>query len=282
MVSLVAGAVQLTSTGEVERNLERACALSTRAHDRGAELIVLPENFALLSSDEQEKFKHAERIDTDGTGDAGGRILDRMRELAARLKVHLVLGGMPERAANEGQVHNTSVYLRPDGSIGAVYRKIHLFDVDFAAASTTLRESATVAPGALDQAVVADTPWGGLGLSVCYDVRFPELYRRLVSAGARMLTVPAAFTLHTGKDHWHVLLRARAIENQCFVIAAAQSGRHSPTRQTYGHSVIVDPWGTVLADCPDGEGVAVAELDFGAQDRIRTELPCLAHRRLPV
>ena len=288
MMTLVAGAVQLTSTGDVEHNLERVSVLSTRARDRGAELIVLPENFALLSGDEQEKFKHAERIDPNrpsspnGAGGAGGRILDRMRDLAARLKVHLVLGGMPERSANEGQVYNTSVYLRPDGSIGAVYRKIHLFDVDFAAASTTLRESATVARGALDQAVVADTPWGGLGLSVCYDVRFPELYRRIVAAGARMLTVPAAFTLHTGKDHWHVLLRARAIENQCFVIAAAQSGRHSPTRQTYGHSVIIDPWGTVLADCPDGEGVAIAELDFAAQDRIRTELPCLAHRRLPV
>lgn len=280
MESLVAAVVQLTSTAEVARNLDRAVALITRAHARGAQLIVLPENFALLSADEKDKFQHAQSLDDTAPGSA--LILDRMRELAARLSVHLILGGLPERGTGPaaGHVYNSCVQILPDGRIGAVYRKIHLFDVHFPAAGTSHCESATVAAGDVDQAVVAATPFGGVGLSVCYDVRFPELYRRLVARGARLLVVPAAFTLHTGKDHWHVLLRARAIENQCFVLAPAQQGRHSPNRQTYGHSLIVDPWGTVLADCADGEGVAVAELDLRAQERIRQELPALEHRRI--
>ncbi len=278
MDTLIAAVVQLTSTADVARNLDRATALVTRAQARGAQLVVLPENFALLSTDEKDKFQHAQSLAPGAAG--GAPIVDRMRELAARLGVHLILGGLPERGEVPGRVFNTCVHLLPDGSIGALYRKIHLFDVHFPAAGTSLCESATVEPGGTEQAVIAATPFGGVGLSVCYDLRFPELYRRLVALGARLLVVPAAFTLHTGKDHWHVLLRARAIENQCFVLAPAQQGRHSPTRLSYGHSLIIDPWGTVLADCPDGEGVALAELDLAAQDRIRQELPALQHRRL--
>jgi predicted amidohydrolase len=282
MNTLVAAVVQLTSTAEVARNLDRACALSARAKARGAQLVVLPENFALLSSNEQDKFACAQSLDADAEPPSGAPILSRMRELARELGVHLVLGGLPERGtgAAAGRVYNTCVHVLPDGVLGAVYRKIHLFDVHFPAAGTSLCESATVAAGDAEQAVVAATPFGGIGLSVCYDVRFPELYRRLVARGARLLVVPAAFTLHTGKDHWHVLLRARAIENQCFVLAPAQQGRHNASRLTYGHSLIIDPWGTVLADCADGEGVAVAELDLAAQDRIRQELPALQHRRV--
>lgn len=292
MDTLVAAVVQLTSTAEVARNLDRAAALVTRAHARGAQLVVLPENFALVASDEKEKFQHAQRLgkngDEDGAGPrsacgpGGAPIIDRMRELAARLGVHLILGGLPERGrgAAASRVYNSCVHVLPDGAIGAVYRKVHLFDVHFPNAGTSHCESATVEPGDAEQAVVAATPFGGVGLSVCYDLRFPELYRRLVARGAQYLVVPAAFTLHTGKDHWHVLLRARAIENQCFVLASAQQGRHSPSRQTYGHSLIIDPWGTVLAECPDGEGVAVAELDLSAQQRIRQELPALQHRRI--
>ena len=285
MSVLTAAVVQLCSTAEVARNLASVTALCERARARGAELIVLPENFALLSPDERDKFSWAVRITQAAAGGplAGeGEILDRMRELAQRLGVHLVLGGLPEAGPSPERVFNSSVHLGPDGSIAAVYRKIHLFDVHFASAATSLRESASVEYGATDQAIVSATPWGGLGLSVCYDVRFPELYRRLVAAGAQLLAIPAAFTLHTGKDHWHVLLRARAIENQCFVLAAAQQGRHSQTRYTYGHSLIVDPWGTVLCDCPDGEGVAVAELDLLSLQRIRSELPALHHRRIGV
>ena len=287
MEPLLAAVVQLTSTSEVKANLARAQALVEKAARRGAQLILLPENFALLSSDETDKLRYAVSIGSDGKSHCAAEIdiLSEMRATASRLGIHLILGGMPELASDGKRVFNSCIHLRPSGhangtaEIAAIYRKIHLFDVDFGP-SGALRESDTVAPGDVDQSVLAETPWGGVGLSVCYDVRFPELYRRLASRGARTLVVPAAFTLHTGKDHWHLLLRARAVENQCFVLAAAQQGRHSAQRLTYGHSLIVDPWGTVLAECPDGEGIAVAELDFAAQDRVREQLPSLKHRRL--
>ena len=284
MSVLKAAVVQLLSTADVAQNLLRVEALCRHARTRGAELVVLPENFALLSSNENDKFAHAVVVETtDARRFVGhGAIVSHMQQLAQQLGVYLVLGGLPEKSCSPGRVFNTSLCLRPDGEIAAVYRKIHLFDVEFAQAQTALRESATVEPGDPKQAVVCNTPWGGLGLSVCYDVRFPELYRRLVAKSALMLSIPAAFTLHTGKDHWHVLLRARAIENQCFVLAAAQQGRHSPTRLTYGHSLIADPWGTVLCECPDGEGVAIAELNFDSLFQIRAELPALAHRRIPL
>ena len=284
MSVLKAAVVQLCSTADVERNLAQVEALCQKAQRRGAELVCLPENFALLSSDEKDKFSHAVTIaaKSDGTLHGHGQILGRMQALARSLSVHLVLGGLPEVGQTPSRVFNSSVHFLPDGNIAAVYRKIYLFDVHFFHAATSLCESATVEYGAVDQVIVSETPWGGLGLSVCYDVRFPELYRRLSAAAAKMLSIPAAFTLHTGKDHWHVLLRARAIENQCFVLAAAQQGRHSPSRFTYGHSLIVDPWGTVLCECPDGEGVAVAELDFESLQKIRTDLPALRHRRIGV
>jgi len=167
--------------------------------------------------------------------------------------------------------------MRADGSIAAVYRKIHLFDVDLADGTKVL-ESQTVEPGS--ETVVAQAPFGTLGLSVCYDLRFPELYRRLVDAGAIALAIPAAFTLTTGKDHWHVLLRARAIEQQCYVLAAAQTGHHYGERRSYGHALIADPWGTVIAECGEGEGVAVAPIDPAYVDEVRRALPSLEHRRV--
>ncbi len=284
MSVLKAAVVQLCSSGDVEQNLRQVESLCEKAQRRGAELVCLPENFALLSQNEHDKFAHAVTIEKDAAGDLSGRgpILERMQKLAQTLGVHLVLGGMAETGRTKERVYNSSVHLLPDGKIAAVYRKIHLFDVHFAHAATSLCESASVEFGDVDQVIVSDTPWGGLGLSVCYDVRFPELYRRLAAASAKLLSIPAAFTLHTGKDHWHVLLRARAIENQCFVLAAAQQGRHSPTRFTYGHSLIVDPWGTVLCECPDGVGVAMAELDLDSLTKIRTDLPALRHRRIGV
>jgi len=271
----IAAAVQMTSGPDLRANLDAAEALVAEAARRGAELAVLPENFALLAPDDAEaKLGAAEAIG----GASDGPIVARMRAVAKRLGVALVLGGMPERVAGDaGRVHNSAVYVDAAGEIKAVYRKIHLFDVDIPDGAT-YRESAKVAPGA--EPVLVDTPWGGLGLSVCYDVRFPELYRALAARGARILVVPAAFTLHTGRDHWHVLLRARAIENLSYVIAAAQVGRHSDKRVTYGHALIVDPWGHVLADAGDRPSVATAELDFTHLEKLRRELPALGHRRL--
>ncbi len=270
-MNTLAAVVQMTSGGDVGHNLERASELVAQAARRGAELAVLPENFAILADNESAKFAVAESVPGEGP------ILSTMRGLAKKHNIALVLGGMPEKSARDSHVHNTAVYLDQAGEVRAIYRKIHLFDVSIPDGAD-YRESGTVAPG--QDAVVADTPWGGLGLSVCYDVRFPELYRALSAKGARMIAIPAAFTLHTGRDHWHVLLRARAIENLSFVLAAAQYGRHNPKRVTYGHSLIVDPWGQILAEVGDAEGVAVAELDFDYQDKVRRELPSLGHRRL--
>ncbi len=268
---VLAAVVQMTSRGDLQKNLVRASELVAEAAERGAKLAVLPENFALLSDHEQAKFSVAESVPGEGP------ILRAMQAAAQKHNIALVLGGLPERTDSPTQVHNTAVYLDAAGNISAVYRKIHLFDVAIPDGAT-YRESASVRPGT--EAVVADTPWGKLGLSVCYDVRFPELYRRLSQLGARMLAVPSAFTLHTGRDHWHALLRVRAIENLAFVLAAAQFGRHHEKRVTYGHALIVDPWGQILAEVGDHEGVAVAELDFDYQDRVRKDLPSLGHRRL--
>ncbi|MDB4968416.1 MAG: Aliphatic amidase AmiE [Myxococcales bacterium] len=267
---MLAGAVQMTSGGDLAANLDKARELVTEGAARGAKLIVLPENFAFLGEDERGKFQVAEPIPGDGP------ILTAMRELARTLAVDLVLGGMPE-AQSPTHVHNSSVYVDAGGEIRGIYRKIHLFDVAIPDGAT-FTESASVRPG--EQPIVIDAGHGKVGLTICYDLRFPELYRALTHQGARILTVPAAFTLHTGRDHWHALLRARAIENLAFVIAAAQFGRHNPKRVTYGHACIIDPWGHILAEVGDHEGVAVAELDFEYQERLRRELPALDHRRL--
>ena len=202
-----------------------------------------------------------------------------MTELARSAGIWLILGGFPERGA-AGRLRNSALLIDPDGSLVAVYRKMHLFDVDLTGVpgGKRFRESDTMEPG--DEIVVAETPWGGLGLSICYDLRFPELYRALAARGARLVAVPSAFTLETGKDHWHVLLRARAIENQVYLMAPAQFGSHGATRRSYGHALVVDPWGAIIAECGDQEGFALARLDFAYQDKVRASLPCLTHRKL--
>ncbi|MEM1418302.1 MAG: carbon-nitrogen hydrolase family protein [Myxococcota bacterium] len=267
--------LQITSNDEVDANLEAVARTARRARAEGAELAVVPECFAFLGRPEG-KLEVAERLPE------GGPILERCRALARELDLELILGGFWETGPEPGRAFNACVQVHADGVVGAIYRKIHLFDVDLAD-GTRLEESATVAAG--EDAVVADTRAGKLGLSVCYDVRFPELYRRLVDAGATTLAIPAAFTMTTGKDHWEVLLRARAIEQQCFVLAAAQTGRHVQSdgrgrRQSYGNAMIIDPWGAVLARCGEGEGCAVATLDLAYLERVRRELPSLRHRRL--
>jgi predicted amidohydrolase len=202
-----------------------------------------------------------------------------MADLARRLRITLLLGSLPEHVPGDTRVRNTSVLIGPDGQTLARYRKIHLFDIDLPGMEH-LKESKAVAPG--DEIVVADTPLGPVGLTICYDMRFPELYRELVRRGARVLCVPSAFTERTGKAHWEVLLRARAIENLAYVLAPAQVGHHGGGRASHGQALIADPWGAVVAQVPDGEGVALAELDFARLARLRRELPALSHVRLPL
>lgn len=265
---------QFTSNDDVDANLAAAERTVADAADQGAKLVVLPEAFAYLGT-ETGKLSILEELP------AGGPILRRCQELARRFEVELLLGGFWEKAPDPEKAFNTAVMLRADGSVGECYRKIHLFDVDLPD-GTKLAESNRVEAG--EQVVVADAPFGKLGLSICYDLRFPELYRRLVDKGAIALAAPSAFTMTTGKDHWEVLLRARAIEQQCYVFAAAQVGRHvrmdgTGRRESYGHAMIVDPWGTVLAQVGDGEGVAVATVDPAVVAKIRQGLPSLKHRK---
>lgn len=280
---LRAAAIQMTSTEDVAHNLEIARRLVTQAARDGATLIGLPENFAYLGSDRDHRLAIAEPLERASDGNPGvttnfpGPILAAMVSVARDTGVNLLLGGFPEQGHDPTQIRNTAVLLSPDGHIAARYRKIHLFDVDLPGGAR-FRESESIEPGG--DVVVAPFPWGGLGLSICYDLRFPELYRRQSAAGARVLTVPSAFTAETGKDHWHVLLRARAIENQAFLLAPAQFGLHGGQRRSYGHALIVDPWGAVIAECGDHPGAAIADLDFSYQDGVRRRLPCLSHRRL--
>ncbi len=262
--------VQMTSTPAVEHNLASAARLVRAAAEAGARLVVLPECFAYLGPEGGQR-------DIAESLPGGGPILASCQRLAHDFEIELVLGGFWEKAADPQKVHNACVHLAADGSVKEVYRKIHLFDVDLAD-GTKLEESAVVSPG--ERVVVTDTAFGKLGLSICYDLRFPELYRQLVDGGAIALTVPAAFTLHTGKDHWHILLQARAIESQAYVLAAAQTGHHYGKRVSYGHALIADPWGCVLAQCGEGEGFALGALDTSVVERVRHQLPSLRHRRL--
>jgi predicted amidohydrolase len=263
--------VQLNSQDTVAENLVRVRHWLAQAAAAGAKLVALPENFAFFG-EEAQKRELAERLD----GAFPGPILAALAEAAAKHGVWIVGGGMPERSDDPARPYNTSVLVDPKGQVAASYRKVHLFDVSLPD-GTSYRESAATSAGS--EPVTAEVLGVRVGLSVCYDVRFPELYRRLVDQGARIVTVPAAFTLTTGKDHWHALLQARAIENQVYVMAPAQHGKHPRGRQTYGKSIIVDPWGEVVAQCSEGEGFAAAELDFAYQDRVRTSLPSLLHRK---
>jgi predicted amidohydrolase len=265
-----AAVVQLNTQDDLDRNLERVRHWVAQAAAEGAQFVTLPENFAYMG-EEARRRELAEHLD----GAFPGPILGTLSEVASKHDVWVLGGGMPERSDDIARPFNTSVLVDPRGAIAAAYRKVHLFDVTLPD-GTTHRESAATSPGT--EAVTAEVYGARVGLSICYDVRFPELYRRLLDQGARVVTIPAAFTVTTGKDHWHPLLRARAIENQVYVLAPAQHGKHPRGRSTYGKALIVDPWGEVIAQCSEGEGMATAWLDFGQQDRIRTALPSLLHR----
>ena len=256
----------MNSTAEVDRNLEAAERLVRRAARDGAELVVLPEKWNLLGGAAELR---------EGAEPLGGPSITAARGWARELGIALVAGSFAERTGDEERSFNTSLLIDADGDVVAAYRKIHMFDVEVD--GVAYRESEGEQPG--EEIVVAQVAGVELGMTVCYDLRFPELYRILAVRGARAFSVPSAFTARTGRDHWEVLLRARAIENQAFVIAADQFGAAPPHYESYGRSMIVDAWGTTLAVAADGEGVVVADLDLGAQERVRSSLPSLATRR---
>ncbi|HVS03295.1 MAG TPA: carbon-nitrogen hydrolase family protein [Thermoanaerobaculia bacterium] len=266
----LAAVVQLTSTSDAEANWQQARELVAAAAARGARFVATPENTSYLGP-HAEKVRRAEPLD--------GPTCGRFAGLAREHGIHLLLGSFNETGPDASRCYNTSVLFSPAGERLAVYRKIHLFDVAVPP-DVFFRESETVAPG--EEPVVAATPLARIGMTVCYDLRFPELYRRLTADGAEVLTVPSAFTSTTGKDHWEPLLRARAIENQCWVVAPGQHGRHDDggLRHSWGHSMIVDPWGHVVAMVSDGPGVAVAAIDLERVTAVRRSLPALDHRRL--
>jgi len=261
------GAVQLNATEDTYRNLETADRLVRQAAALGAELVVLPEKWSVLGTDEQM---------TAGAESLDGRCISWARSTARELGIDLVAGSIVERVDGRAKSANTSVHVDADGEVRAVYRKLHMFDVEVD--GDVYAESAHEDPG--DEVVVSELPGGvKLGMSICYDVRFPELYRILAVRGAEVVTVPAAFTLATTRDHWEVLLRARAIENQCFVIAPNQIGAHPPGHRAGGRSLIIDPWGLVLSSAPDTETAIVANLDFATLESVRRRIPALRHRR---
>ncbi|MER7168313.1 carbon-nitrogen hydrolase family protein [Micromonospora sp. NPDC000207] len=259
---------QLNAGTDRAANLAAAERLLTRVAEAGADLAVLPEYVDYLGPG--AGLPTPEPVD----GEFGSFFAD----LAARLGIWVIAGSFHELGPDPERTYNTSLVFDRSGALAASYRKIHLYDVEIPG-RVSYRESATVAPG--EQPVVVTVEGVRVGLSICYDLRFPELYRRLATEGeAHLLVVPAAFMLHTGRDHWEVLLRARAIENQCFVAAAGQTGDHEPGRTCFGRSMVVDPWGTVLGQVPDGYGSVVVDLDLDRLESIRAELPSLANRRL--
>jgi len=261
-----AAAVQLTATADKARNLATADRLVRAAASDGAQLVVLPEKWPVLGTG---------AVVRDGAEPLDGPAIAWAREVAAELGIDLVAGSIAERVPGEEKLRNTSVHVGPSGEVRAVYRKVHMFDVEVD--GTVYRESEHEAPG--EEPVLTEAGDVEVGMTVCYDLRFPELFRILAVRGARVLAVPSAFTLATTRDHWETLLRARAIENQAFVVAANQIGEHAPGLRSGGRSMIVDPWGVVLAVAPDRETVVTADLDLDQQDEIRRRLPSLANRR---
>lgn len=263
-------AIQMASSPNVSGNLLEAGRLTEAAATQGARLIVLPENFALMGLHETDKRDVAE---TDGKGP----IQDFLSRTAERYKVWLVGGTIPLQGAS-GKVRASCLVFDDKGQRAGRYDKIHLFDVSVPGTDESYQESATIEAG--EDPLVIDTPFGRLGLSVCYDIRFPELYRQMSSVGMDILAVPSAFTARTGAAHWEILVRARSVENLCYTIAANQGGFHINGRETYGHSMIVDPWGATLASLAQGSGVVTAQFDRDRLERVRAAFPALEHTRL--
>lgn len=266
-----AAVIQMCSSTDAGENLETACELLAQSAAAGAKLAVLPENFALMGAHEHDKYAIAESF-------GNGVIQARLSDTARKLKLWIVAGTMPLKVENETRVAAASLVFNQGGECVARYDKIHLFDVDVSDTQGSYRESASMVHGT--KPVCIDTPIGKVGMAICYDMRFPELFRLLVAQGAQLFVVPAAFTVPTGRAHWDVLLRARAIENLSYVLASAQAGHHKNGRETWGHSMLVNPWGEVLACKPEGIGFMTAEVDLEDQVRIRKRFPALSQRRL--
>ncbi len=268
-LSFTAAMVQMRTGLLPPANLEQGTKLIREAAAQGADYVLTPEVSNMIQSNRQAMFENLADEEDDLS-------LKAYRALAAELKIHLHIGSLALRASPERAV-NRSFLIAPDGTVIASYDKIHMFDIDLPGGES-YRESANYQPG--ETAVIADLPWGRIGLTICYDVRFPALYRALAESGASFLTVPSAFTVRTGEAHWHTLLRARAIENGCFVFAAAQAGTHESKRQSYGHSLIIDPWGTILAEGSATEtGVFLAKIDPAKVETARKTVPSLQHGR---
>lgn len=267
MRSYLAAALQMTSKPNLTDNLLNAEELIELAVRQGAELVCLPENFAFMGPEEDKLAQAATIAQTTQ---------QFLKTMAQRYQMTLLGGGFPVPVSS-GKVHNTALLIAPNGEILSEYHKAHLFDVNVPDGNNYC-ESSTVEAGQTLPTIYTSETLGKLGLSVCYDVRFPELYRHLAKAGAEVLCVPAAFTAYTGKDHWQVLLQARAIENTCYVIAPAQTGNHYDRRFTHGHAMIIDPWGTIVADAGVEPGVAIAEISPTTLEQVRRQMPCLQHR----
>ncbi|MDP1932780.1 MAG: carbon-nitrogen hydrolase family protein [Gammaproteobacteria bacterium] len=277
-----AAVVQMVSSGNIHANLASAERLIGDAAAAGAVLVVLPENFAVLDGGPLSQYAESE-------GDTNALLQGFLAKQARKHSIILVAGTMPMatrptisggavETVTDGRVRPSCLVYSPEGLLMARYDKMHLFDVEVADKQAQYMESRSFESG--DRVVTLATPLGKLGLSICYDLRFPELYRRLLEEGTEIITVPSAFTNVTGEAHWEVLLRARAIENQCYVVAANQGGLHNASRETYGHSMIVDPWGRVVARVEKGEGIAVAEIDLDQLHELRRKMPVQSHRRL--
>src|ERR1700724_499770 len=264
-------AIQMTSSHDVAENLASAAALLREAKDAGALVACLPENFSFIGLKDADKLQVAE-------ADGNGPVQAFLSDTARRLKMWILGGTIVIRTKDSSRVANASLLIDADGERVARYDKIHLFDVAIPGREEKYLESTHVMPGR--EAVIADTPVGKLGLSVCYDMRFPELYRDLVARGAEWLAMPAAFTVPTGRAHWETLLRARAIENLCYVVAPAQTGTHTSGRETYGDSLIVDYWGQVMSRLTKGPGVITAEVDLAKEAETRARFPALDNRQL--
>lgn len=262
-------ALQYCSTDKPVRNLEVIERLVKRAVLQEAKLIVLPENALFMGNSLQSQVAHAEPL-------GQGVLQDSLSKLAKNYSVWLLVGSLPIK--DKKSLYSASLLWNSHGECVARYNKIHLFDVSLPSVEESYQESAVFRAG--QEILVVETPIGHLGMSICYDIRFPEMYRKMVEMGAEVFAVPAAFTTHTGEAHWHVLLRARAIENQCYLIAAGQTGVHSSGRETYGHSCIIDPWGRVVTEQTEGEGVVVSDIDLRKLHQLRKDFPTLKHRKI--